>query len=374
MVAIVVVGFFVQNSNSNNLKRIYLISVFFFAFLYAGLRGRTVGLDTDLWNTIFDNIAKNGLSELPRNTEVEKGYMFLNLLLSKIWNSSQSVILVSSAIINYSFYKIIKRYSKDYMLSALIYVSTIFTITMNTSRQYLALAIVFFAFSFILEKKQIKAVLLILLASSMHYSAIVMLPLALFALPNINMTLKSLVLVGGASFMAIPLYMVVVNLFVSVFPQYSRFIESSKYSAELEISMQYVLLFILIVFLGLLYIIPFRFSDGKLYINRNNDMLKAIEDKGEQFIYLLFFLLFVEYVVVYFISRNLLIAARFTYYFQTSLIIMIPNTIYYLRRRYQMRAASKFVTLIFVVYFCWFGFRYFLADPHGIFPYAFFWS
>lgn len=260
------------------------------------------------------------------------------------------------------------------MLSALIYVSTIFTITMNTSRQYLALAIVFFAFSFILEKKPIKAVLLILLASSMHYSAIVMLPLALFALPNINMTRKSLVLIGGASFMAIPLYMVVVNLFVSVFSQYSRFIESSKYSAELEISTQYVLLFILILFLGVLYIIPFRLSDGKLYINHNNEMLKAIEDKGEQSIYLLFFLLFVEYVVVYFISRNLLIAARFTYYFQTSLIIMIPNTICYLKRRYQTRTASRFVTLIFVVYFCWFGYRYFLSDPHGILPYTFFWN
>ena len=258
MLIAVVVGYCIESTKSNQLKKIFLFSIFLFAFLYSGLRGKTVGLDTALWNSIFDNIVQNGLAELPRNTEVEKGYMILNYLLGAIGLPSQSVIILGSAVICFSFYNIIKKYSKNYALSSLIFISTIFTVTMNVSRQYIALAFLLYAFDAIIQKKQKKAILLILLATSMHYSAIIFLPLVYFASLKTSINRKSFFLIGAISFSAIPLYMVIINLFVSVFDQYSRFITSSKYSAELEVSLQYVLLFIMVTFLGLMYISPIR--------------------------------------------------------------------------------------------------------------------
>lgn len=374
MMTAVVLGFFVMRLKSNKLKRIYLFSMFFFAFLYSGLRGETVGLDTTLFKAIFDNIASNGLVELPRNTEVEKGYMVVNYILSRMGFSSQAVIILESAVICCSFYNIIKKYSKNYALSALIFISMIFTVTMNVARQYVALAFLLYAFDAILEKKPKLAVVFILLATSMHYSAIVMMPLALFALPRFNITRKSFFAMGLVSFLMIPLYMVVVNLFVSVFEQYSRFVTSSKYSAELEVSLQYIVLFIMVALLGFMCIKPFRMSRFKIKFSRKKTDRMRIFNEDELQQYLLFFLLFIEYVVMYFISRRMSIASRFLYYFQSSLVIMIPNTIWYLKKRYKSRWLTGAVTGAFVVYFVWFGYRYFAADPHGIFPYVFFWE
>ena len=377
MLIAVVIGYCVESTRSSQLKKIYLFSIFLFAFLYSGLRGETVGLDTALWNSIFNNIAQNGLAELPRNTEVEKGYMIVNYILGIIGLPSQSIVILGSAVICFSFYNIIRKYSKNYALSSLIFISTIFTVTMNISRQYIALAFLLYAFDAIIQKKQKQAILLILLATSMHYSAIIFLPLVYFASSKTSINRKSFFLIGAISFSAIPFYMVIINVFVSIFDQYSRFITSSKYSTELEVSLQYVLFFVMVTFLGLMYISPIRLKNkkGKLVIARNN-IIKSIfvDDEKKLQCYLLFFLLFIEYIVVYFISRNLLIAARFTYYFQSSLIIVIPNTIYYLKQKYQSKLVNISITVAFVAYFVYFGYRYFISDPHGIFPYVFFWE
>lgn len=377
MLITVAIGYCVENTRSNQLKKIYLLSIFLFAFLYSGLRGKTVGLDTALWNSIFDNIVKNGLSELPRNTEVEKGYMMVNYVLGKIGLPSQSIIILGSAIICCSFYNIIKKYSKNYVLSSLIFISMIFTVTMNVSRQYIALAFLLYAFDAIVQKKRKQAILLILLATSMHYSAIIFLPLVYFASSKTSINRKSVFLIGAVSFSAIPLYMVIVNLFVSIFDQYNRFITSSKYSAELEVSLQYVILFAMVAFLGLIYISPIQLKirKSKVVIAHNNVIQNVVACKPEDIqSYLLFFLLFIEYIVIYFISRNLLIAARFTYYFQSSLIIVIPNTIYYLKQRYKLKLINVCLMVAFLAYFIYFGYRYFVSDPHGILPYMFFWE
>lgn len=370
-----ILGYLVEASHSKVLRRSFLLMMFCFAFLYASLRGKTVGIDTASWNTIFDNIARNGLEELPRNTEVEKGYMLLNLILSKIFSNSQIIIFVTSGAITFSFYKLILRYSKDYALSTLIFISTIFTITMNVTRQYFALSIVLFAIPYIFDKKFWKAVILLILASTIHYSIIIMLPITLFALSKFSLNRKMFLFIGGISFVSIPLYTILVNIFVGIFPQYVRFIESSRYSAELEVSSQYVLLFVMTAVLGFVYVnsIRLKFSGSKLLIVRTKgDSLRY--DIKDLMPFLFFFLMFIEYVVVYFISRKLMIASRLIYYFQSSLVIVIPNTIWYLERKYQSRIMTNFFKTLFVAYFLYFGILYFKNDPHGIFPYVFFWD
>ena len=169
MVSIVLIGSLVEMSSSNNAKKIYLQGVFIIAFLYSALRGANVGLDTRQYYRIFNNIAMNGISSLPRNTEMEKGYMLLCWGLSKIVNHPQIVIVVTSGVICYGFYRIIKDYSDDYMLSCLIFVTTIFTITLNISRQYMALAIIFFALKHAFRKEKMKTLVGVILAISIHY-------------------------------------------------------------------------------------------------------------------------------------------------------------------------------------------------------------
>ena len=109
----VIIGIPVEISSNRNVKKLYLQGVFIIAFLYSALRGVNVGIDTRQYYSIFNNIAMRGISELPRNTEMEKGYMFLCWALSKIVNHPQIVIIVTSAVICYGFYNIIKDYSDN---------------------------------------------------------------------------------------------------------------------------------------------------------------------------------------------------------------------------------------------------------------------
>lgn len=374
LTVIAAAGIIVENLKSKQAKRIYLKLTFIFAFLYSGLRGKTVGIDTAAVMQIYDNVAQNGLSELPRNTELEKGYMILNWVLSKISLNPQLLLIVMSAIISFGFYIMIRDYSRNYMLSCLIFAASIFTVTMNVSRQYLALAFVFIAVKYASEKKTIRTLLFLMIAGSMHYSALVFLPLVLLSLKKFRFDRKLLAVTGGLSFLAVPFYLTLVSVVTMIFPQYSRFLESARYSQSSGISYAFVIYLFVILMLGLWSILPVYFTGFKMIIQRRRRPAKRCREynDGDAVDYL-FLLMFVEYIVIYFISTKLWIAGRLIYYFQASLIVVLPNILDRLRRG-KLGKSAILMELLFIIYYVNSGYHYILSDPHGVLPYVFFWN
>ena len=370
----VIIGIPVEISSNRNVKKLYLQGVFIIAFLYSALRGVNVGIDTRQYYSIFNNIAMRGISELPRNTEMEKGYMFLCWALSKIVNHPQIVIIVTSAVICYGFYNIIKDYSDNYMLSCLIFISTIFTITLNISRQYMALAIIFLALSHAFRKEKWKTLFLVAIAISIHYSAAIFFPIVLLSFDKIELNRKILIIIGGLSFLAVPLYMSIISIITAVLPQYSRFLESTKYTSETNISYGIIIYFAVIFFLLICDMESICFDGFLVY--KNSDEYFDRDEKNifsnNDIIYLFFALMFVEYVVIYLISSKLWIANRLVGVFKASLIILLPNTLHRLQNN-KCFGVITILTLVFVLYYFNFGYHYFLSDPHGILPYNFFW-
>ncbi|RGK80711.1 EpsG family protein [Dorea formicigenerans] len=374
MVSIVLIGSLVEMSSSNNAKKIYLQGVFIIAFLYSALRGANVGLDTRQYYRIFNNIAMNGISSLPRNTEMEKGYMLLCWGLSKIVNHPQIVIVVTSGVICYGFYRIIKDYSDDYMLSCLIFVTTIFTITLNISRQYMALAIIFFALKHAFRKEKMKTLFGVILAISIHYSMAIFLPMIILSFDKISLNKRMSFIIGGISFLAVPLYMSIISIITVLLPQYSRFLESTKYTSDTELSIETILFFI-VIFALLVCCFKSICFDGFLMRKCKNKYFIENERgnlSNNDVIFLFFVLMFVEYVVLYLISSKLWIANRLVGVFKTSLIILLPNILQRLQASKRFGVVTVLI-LFFIIYYLKFGYQYYLIDPHGILPYEFFW-
>ena len=158
-------------------KTVCLLLLFFF-WLLTAFRSINIGNDTRNYISVFNSIARQGI--LP-TFYMEIGYQYINLIISKIFGSDPHVFLIVCATISYlgiSIY-IIKK-SKNYYLSVCIAFCLLFSCYTNTIRQGLGMILGIVAYQLILKKKIVPAVVVILFAMSIHYSAIVLFALFLY--------------------------------------------------------------------------------------------------------------------------------------------------------------------------------------------------
>lgn len=343
-----------------------LISIIFILFFfYSACRGEYVGIDTYAINEIFRNISKFGIFSDVRNTELEIGYKFLNYILSRIIDHPQIIIIFGSFIITISFYLLIKKYSRNKFFSTLIFISTISMVTLNVSRQFIALSFVILAFIKFDENKS-WFFLFAIIAATMHYSSIILLPFLIFTFKSFTLTKNKFKILSLLIASTLLFYDKLISLFIKILPQYNRFLESDYFSSEVDISVYNVILFISVDIL-ILFLLYKPTLDMKVEVVEKKQELK-LEN------YLFLCLLFLTYQILYFISRKLLIAVRLTYFFSFSLILIIPNTLDYLEQKYKNLVLLRLIRFLYIIYFYWFGIKYLINDPHGVLPYEFFWG
>ncbi|PLR68739.1 EpsG family protein [Bacillus sp. UMB0893] len=106
------------------------------------------------------------------------GFSILQLLLKNISNDPQILLFVTALITNSLIVIVLYRYSRIFELSIYVYITSgMYTVSMNGIRQYFAAAIVFLGTKFILNGEIKKYLLTIIIASTFHKSAIVLLPI-----------------------------------------------------------------------------------------------------------------------------------------------------------------------------------------------------
>ncbi|MGB5244148.1 MAG: EpsG family protein [Lutimonas sp.] len=103
-------------------------------------------------------------------------------------DSPQLFFILTSFIITYLTYRTITRHSNNIMLSTLIFLSLpiYFLNSLSIIRQYVAVSIIFYAYTFIKERQLPKFLLAVLLASLFHKSAIF--AVILYWLYNLKLT------------------------------------------------------------------------------------------------------------------------------------------------------------------------------------------
>lgn len=188
---------FVLNSftrNYSNGRKHFCFIVFLLLFLLSALRGETVGGDLKRYLPEFNYVASvTNVIDFIKEATHEPLYLLYIKLLTFV-SDSPRCFLVGTSLLSlagpiYMFYK----HSNDPISSVLIYFGMgYYTNTFNNVRQSLALSIVFFSISYLINRDFRKFLLLVIVASLFHYSAIIM--LALYPLSSRTYSIKRLIL------------------------------------------------------------------------------------------------------------------------------------------------------------------------------------
>ena len=132
------------------------------------------GLYRDLCKAIGTDYARASDETFAIN---DVGFNYLMIFLNRCGFHPQMIIVVTSVIIFTIYARAIQKYSQDIPYSLLLFLMLSYCGMINGIRQVLAGAVIFLGLPFLRDKKFMPYALLVLLASTIHASAIIMLPL-----------------------------------------------------------------------------------------------------------------------------------------------------------------------------------------------------
>lgn len=157
--------------------------------------------DTEAYRRMFRDIPALGgtLSTYLAQHEKDQGFTILTSVIKTfIGGNDHLFFFVVAAFQMFCIVYFLRKYSTKFLLSVFMFViSTDYLSWMfNGMRQFIAVCIVLLSFGLILRKKYIPAILTILLASTIHASALMMIPL-IFVIQGRAWNWKTLFLLAG---------------------------------------------------------------------------------------------------------------------------------------------------------------------------------
>lgn len=174
------------------------------SFLPALVAALSLGLVAGLRNNIGDTFSymhsyRTGtFSWATIDYSKDFGFNILQLLLKQISGDPQLLIFVTGMLTTGLIVWVLYRYSRMYELSLYLYITSgMFTTSMNGIRQFLAAAIIFAGTKYVLNGDWKRFFLLVLLASTVHRSALIMLPIY-FMVRRPSWTKQTFLFIGGA--------------------------------------------------------------------------------------------------------------------------------------------------------------------------------
>lgn len=153
--------------------------------IWAGFRTDSVAGDTASYRNAF-NTAPTTLSEISSylNTITkDKGFYLLMALIKNITTSSEIYFLLIASFQLLVLMWLYRTYSCNYWFSIFLLIASTdyMSWAQNGIRQFMAVTICLIATPFMLKKKYLYAIIAILIASTMHQSALIMIPLIFIA-------------------------------------------------------------------------------------------------------------------------------------------------------------------------------------------------
>jgi transmembrane protein EpsG len=141
--------------------------------LVSGLRNNIGDTFFYMYSYELNNFTWNQIKE-----EKDIGFGILQMLLKKISNDPQLMLLVTALITNALIITVLTKYSRLLELSIYVYITSgSFLTSMNGIRQYFAAAIIFTATPFLIKGDFKKYLLIIIAASTFHQSALILIPI-----------------------------------------------------------------------------------------------------------------------------------------------------------------------------------------------------
>lgn len=234
--------------------------------VWAGFRTDSFG-DTYLYR-IFYYSAPDTLGKIPAYAATQTkdtGYYVLSSLF-KIFISNSSVVffLAIAAFQMFCIMKIYRKYSSDYWMSIFLFIISIDYLSYmhNGMRQFIAVCGIFACFGWIIKKEYFKTIIVILLLSMIHQTALIMIPI-IFIVQGDAFNKRTMVLIILAM-----IVIVGINQFTSLLEttlketQYSDTLGTDVWKQDNGTNILRVMVYSVPMFLSIL---------GKKYIDAAND-------------------------------------------------------------------------------------------------------
>ena len=196
--------------------------------LWAGFRGDVA--DTYLYRKLFMEESR-GLMNIPEillSDGKDKGFTALTIFLKYfIGNSDKLYFTIFAVFQKACMCYVFRKYSSDFWISVFLFVaSTDYASWMfNGMRQFIAVCLIFSCFDWIVQKKYVRVILVILLASLIHGSALLMIPI-IFVVQGKPWNMRTILMLIGTA---------VVVLFIDRFtPILSTMLEDTQYDGVME--------------------------------------------------------------------------------------------------------------------------------------------
>lgn len=166
---------------------------------------------------------------------MEIGFWLLLKICGAVWHGKYFLTygLIALVICGF-FYNAIWQQSKNPLLSVfLFFASGIYFDSYNALRQYIAVAIVVFAYVYLFDGKFKKYIITIVAAFLFHYSAVIMIPV--YFIRNIKIDLKKACMIAIGVVLGGNLAYKLVTMLLS-YTRYKYFITSIEYEAQTQTS------------------------------------------------------------------------------------------------------------------------------------------
>ena len=332
-----------QNKESTA-RKLFCFVAFLSLFLMFALRHQSMGIDLKYMTTYgylgrFESIAKTSWTAIFDRTvaNYERGYIIFNKIIGTICNDKQFFLGACAFFTILPIIYVIYKRSESPFQSVIIYMGLpVFLLTYSGLRQALAIGICFWSFLYIEKKKIVKFVILVILATLFHRSAIIY----LVAYPLYH--LKMSVSVRWTSVILMPIVFLLKRPLFTIF---SRIFKENAVAKNTGAGTLFVIF-------TLIYVFCILYSDGSL---EQNGLLN----------------LFLMACLCQAFGGIYNTAGRVAYYFMLSLVILLPMVI---KKMDQSLDKPIFQTLI-VVSFATFGLYSIYNSTWAMsYPYYFFWE
>lgn len=325
-------------------------------------KGRTVGNDTEAYIRLFGYAKNFSISTL---IKMEGRYEIGFLLFIKVFSyyfDYQVLFAIVGLFVSFSFGRYIYKYSKRPAFSILaFYTLQFFDLSMSGLRQIIAISILLYAFDFLLRRKPLYFIVIVVIASLFHTSSL----LFLIAYPLCNKERKNMFyLISLFAFIFVfALFDNIVIPIVSRFlPQYLKYFSETGNSYSNSLTLASLLM--TIVF-GTL----FMFT--KYVENTNKEVIRSLNLERYRLNYINDIVLWLGFLMLI-LSWNGTILTRYKYVFSFAVLISLPNSIYMIRNKkekifFSVLISSCLIAYILVIYI-------FRPEWQSTFPYTPFWK
>lgn len=180
----IIITFFSSSINSKKRSQgkinCWSVLIFLLLFFVAAFRG---DFTTDYigYEDIYRYNVNRTLSDILSNWSnnyPETGFLVFQYIIKVIFNDKLFVFIFSSALIVYAYIKEINEYFPKHIIPLLLFVDIgTYYSSFNVTRQIMAAAIVALGLKYLYDNKLLQYILMVLIASTFHSSALVMIPM-----------------------------------------------------------------------------------------------------------------------------------------------------------------------------------------------------